>query len=83
MAEYGMMVQTLDIKPDMADLTAGEFSQNLTGSLGQLLHNAISGLKNFQQGDWEIVSHSLTRVDRHLVLSLLIRRHSQSALEKP
>jgi hypothetical protein len=81
MAEYGMMVHTLDIKPDMADLTASEFSQNLTGGLGQILHNVMEGLKKFQQGEWEIVSHSLTRVDRHLVLSLLIRRNVAPAVK--
>ena len=78
MAEYGMMVHSIEITPDMADQSANEFSQRLSGGLGQILNTAMNGLKTFQRGDWEIVSHSLTRVDRHLVLSLLIRRDDVS-----
>ena len=75
MAEDGMMVQTLEIKPEMADLSPEKIGQSLAGELGKLLSTAARGLVNLpDKGHWEIVSHSLTRLDRHLILSVVIKK---------
>jgi hypothetical protein len=74
MAEYGMMVQNIEIKPGMADAAPSEISQSLTVGLGQIVQKASKGLETFQGGGWAIVSHALTSVDRHLILTFLIHR---------
>ena len=74
MTEYGVMVQTIDIKPGMADATATKVSQNFTAGLNQIVQKASKGLATPQGKGWKILSHSLTRVDRYLILSLLISR---------
>lgn len=74
MSEYGMMVQTIEIKPAMEDATADEISQTMTVGLGQILQKASKGLSNLPNGrKGEIVSHDLIRIGRHLVLSILFR----------
>lgn len=72
--EYGMMVETGELKPGMADATAGEVSRSLTLGLGNIVQKASKGLETLEGGGWVIVSHDLTRIERHLVLSLLVRR---------
>ncbi|MCK5600315.1 hypothetical protein KAR91_00430 [Candidatus Pacearchaeota archaeon] len=74
MAEYGMMVQTIEIKPDIADAPASEFSQYFTAGLNQIVQKASKGLNSFEGGGWSFVSHDLTKIDHHLVLSLLIQK---------
>ena len=74
MAKYGIMVQTMKIKPNMADATPNEVSQALTVGLNQTVQKASKGLDTLEGGGWEIVSHALTRINRHLVLSFLICR---------
>jgi hypothetical protein len=74
MTEYGIIVQTVEIKPDMQDATADEISQSMVVGLNQILQKASKGLSNLPNGKkGEIVSHSLTRIGRHLVLSILFR----------
>jgi hypothetical protein len=68
------MTQTIEITPEMADVGANEISQAITMKLQPFIQAATHGLGNIQGGGWRILSHSLTRVDRHLVLTLLIER---------
>jgi len=74
MAEYGIMVQTIEIKPVIADATANEVSQYFTAGLNQIVQKASKGLNSFKGGSWSVVSHDLTKIDHHLVLSLLIQK---------
>ena len=74
MAEYGIMTQTIEITPEMADVNAGGMSQAITMKLQPFIRAASEGLGKIEGGGWRIISHSLTRVDRHLVLTLLIER---------
>jgi hypothetical protein len=72
--EYGMMVQTLTIKPDMEDTSEDDVSKAMTNGLGQVLHKVSTGLKNLPNAkDPEIISHNLTRVGNHLIVSFLFR----------
>ena len=72
--EYATMVQTAELKPGLADFTSDEVGQNIAVGLSQVLQKASKGLQTLQGGGWEILSHDLTRIDRHLVVSLLICR---------
>ncbi len=74
MVEYGMIVTTGELKAGMADATASEVSQSLTVVLSQMVQRASKGIETLQGGSWKIVSHEITRIDRHLVVSFLIHR---------
>ena len=76
MTEYGIFVKTIELKQRLADATADEVSEGLAGGLGNYLKNLPKMLESFEGGGWKTVSHNLTRIDRHLVLSLLISRGS-------
>jgi len=81
MAEYGFMVQTMEIKPDMEDATADGLGQTMAMSLGQMAQKASKGLTTIQGGNWEIVSHDMTRLGRHLIVTFLIRRQAKTSTE--
>jgi hypothetical protein len=75
MAEYGFIIQTIDIKPDMEDSTADQLSQNMAIALNTIAQSAAKGLSNLPGGgNGEILSHNLTRIGGHLVVSFLFRR---------
>jgi hypothetical protein len=74
MSDYGMIVQTLTIKPDMEDASSDEVSKEMSVGLGQLLHKVTTGLKNLPNTkDAELLSHNITRVGSHLIVSFLFR----------
>lgn len=75
MSEYGFIVQTIDIKPDMEDATADELSQSMAIDLNKVVQSASKGLSNLPSGGrGEILSHTITRIGGHLVVSFLFRR---------
>ena len=75
MYEYGVIFETANVKPEiLATATTDELSQNLAVALGGVMDRVPERMKSFQGGGWEIISHQLTRFDRHLVVSFLLRR---------
>jgi len=75
MVEYGFIVQTIDIKPDMEDSTADQLSQSMAIALNKIVQSASKGLGNLPGGGkGEILSHNLTRIGGHLVVSFMFRR---------
>ena len=75
MVEYGFIIQTIDIKPDMEDTTADQLSQTMAIGLNKIVQGASKGLSNLPGGgNGEILSHNLTRIGGHLVVSFLFRR---------
>jgi hypothetical protein len=75
MAEYGFVVQTIEIKPGMEDATADQMSQTMAMGLNQTVQSASKGMNNLPGGGTgEILSHNITRIGSHLVVSFLFRR---------
>jgi hypothetical protein len=74
MGEYRIMVQALGIKPDMLDATPEQIGQSFTAGMGRMVEKAAKELDSFEGGGWTIVSHALTKLDRYLIVSLLLRR---------
>ena len=74
MGEYSMMVQTMQLQPGMSDATGEEVGKSLAVALGQIVKTVSTASQKLEGGGWEIVSHELTRIDRHLVVSFLLRR---------
>ena len=72
--EYSIVVQDITIKPGIGDSTGSEVSEDLSRALMKPLQAVNKTVDTYQGGGWEIVSHQLTRLDRHLALSFLIRR---------
>ena len=42
--------------------------------LNEILQKTSKGIETFKGGGWDIVSHEITRIERHLVVSFLLRR---------
>lgn len=74
MAECSFMVQTLQLQPGLADATGNEVSEGLASQLQELVQTVNKSSKSFLGGGWEIASHDLTRIDRHLIVSFLLSR---------
>ena len=76
--DYGMMFQGMTLTPGIADATSGEVAKGLTMGSGKLMQGIGNALKTLNGGGWEIVSHSFLRIDRHLIVSFVIRREHQN-----
>jgi len=74
MAEYGVMAQSVDLKPEAYSATGALLAKTITESMNQILIKASKGLQSFQGGGWDIMSHQITRIGDHLVVSFLLRR---------
>jgi hypothetical protein len=76
MADYGFMVQTIDITPDMEDATSDQLSQGMAIAMNKMLSGAVNGIKNMPgaSGKGELLSHNIVRVGSHLVVSFLFKR---------
>jgi hypothetical protein len=74
MTEYGFIVQTIEIKPEADDADSNEVGKSMAIGMNQFVQKAARSLPNLRGGGWEIASHSLTRVGKHMIISLLIRR---------
>ena len=75
MYEYDLISEVADVQLEkLATTTKDEFAQNLQVALPRVIFRVTERMKAFQGGDWEIVSHQLTRFDHYLVISFLLRR---------
>lgn len=72
--KYAFIVNTLEIKAPLADATSDELSQHLAIALGNLAESLTKAVPELPGSQYQIVSHCLTRIDRHLVLTVLTRR---------
>jgi len=72
--EYGMMVETGALRADFWDASSEQVSAGLAQSLGKIADKVGKALPKFQGGGWEVISHNLTRIKRHLIVTFMIRR---------
>lgn len=78
--EYAVVADSSLIVPGPGDLTSDEVAKETTAALWKVLDTVNQSLDTMPgQGDgppggWEIVSHTVTRIDRHLVFTFLLRR---------
>jgi hypothetical protein len=78
MTEYGFMVQSIEVKPEMDDADAAQVGKSVAMQLNQMVQRAARGL-SLKGGGWEIASHTITRVGRHMVVSFLIKRQAPAS----
>jgi hypothetical protein len=67
MYDYSFEVSLVDIPQP--------FSQDIMKiALDRIMKETLKGSKEFYGGQWEIVSHNLTPVDKRLMLTILVRK---------
>ena len=79
MTEYGFVVHTIEIKPEADDASPEEVSKMIALGLNQIVQKAAKGLQTLRGGGWMINSHTLTRVGKNMVLSMLISRNAPAS----
>jgi hypothetical protein len=72
--EYNFIVATADMTPAIADLTADELSLAMTATLNKMARSLSQSITVLPGDGWEAMSHDILRIDRHLVVTFLIRR---------
>jgi len=72
--EHAVMFHTARLAPDLANRSDDQFGAGLGIHLAPLIEKMTKGAETFQGGGWEVLSHQLTPLDGHLVMSLLLRR---------
>jgi hypothetical protein len=72
--EYSIMVHTIQLKPGIGDATSDEVSQGLTIALAQVIQTVGKAAQSLEGGGWDVISHEITRLDRHVVISFLLSR---------
>jgi hypothetical protein len=72
--EYSVGLQTLEMRPGLADVASDQLNLELTRDVGSMVRDAAEGIQTVQGGGWEVISHGITGLDGRLVISLLLRR---------
>lgn len=73
---YGMMTESGTLDIGIADMTSSELSASLQEELASVLIRAARMARERPDGAWEICSHSVVRIDRHLLVTFLVRRQT-------
>jgi hypothetical protein len=71
--KYTFIVTTLELQPGIQDLTSEEFVPELAQQFGGMGPSLSQYIQQIPEGPWEAISHSVTRLDRHFVVSLMLR----------
>ena len=79
MTEYGFIVHTIEIKPDADDASPEEISKMIAVRLNQIVQKASKGLQTLRGGGWRITSHTITRVGKNMVVSMMISREATAS----
>ena len=75
MSNYKVLIRSFELKPGIPDLTGDEIAADLTMGIQKMLEDVEKGMQNFpESGNWEIIDHHLLRLDRHLVMSVLVKK---------
>lgn len=73
--EYGIIVKTIQITHELADMNGDEVSQSLLQAFGPAVLNLQSAVEHgVGLPGGQVVSHTLTRIDRYLIATFLVRR---------
>ena len=74
---YGILTESGTLDIGVADMTSSELSASLQEELAKVLVRAATMTRErAPRGAWEIISHSVVRIDRHLLVNFLVRRQT-------
>ena len=71
--KYTFLVTSMELPDGIADQDSNELNQSLNEIMGQLSQPLTETVQSIPQGPWESVSHSVIQMDRHLVVSVMLR----------
>ena len=74
MKEYMILVHTVELSPAIEDATADEITDHFTLPLTDIAHEVTQYAETIGGGGWEVVSHTLTKLHSHLLLTFLLCR---------
>jgi hypothetical protein len=73
--DYGFTATTIRLGEK---ITANSPAESISGAIVQPLaefgERLSSSLPTYEGGEWEVVSHSTTRIENNLVVTVMIRR---------
>ena len=67
------------MRPGIADASTDELNQAIALQLGAIVNRTTESVADLPEGDWEIMSHDITRIDRYLLVTFLIRHPQNNA----
>ena len=71
--KYTFLVTSMELPDGVADQSSNEVKQSLNEIMGQLSQPLTETVQSVPQGPLEGISHSVTQMDRHLVVTILLR----------
>ncbi len=74
MAEYGMVITSVDLKPGIETAPGEQVAQSLTIVLQKVVGSTSKAVEKLEGGGWGIIAHDLTKVGNNLLVSFLLRR---------
>jgi hypothetical protein len=74
MAEYGMVLTNIDLKPEIATAKGEQIAQGLTIVLQKAVQQTSKGIDTLEGGGWGIIAHDITKIGNNLIVSFLLRR---------
>ena len=73
--DYGFTATTIRLGEKItADSPAESISGAIVQPLAEFGERLSSSLPTYEGGEWEVVSHSTTRIENNLVVTVMIRR---------
>jgi len=76
MMEYGIMVKSMPVKPELQDLNDDDLGKVMSQAIVRTLLETTDDMNSQELKSWRILSHCLTRLDAHLLLSFLVEREN-------
>ena len=71
---YGMIVDSMELTAGLADLTSREMLDEIGVGLQTSPRKLSEAIQTLPPGDWKVISHDVVRIDRHLIVTYLLRR---------
>jgi len=72
--QYATLVQVGELEALVSDMTSREAALSMTKALGELVNKVTQAIGTLDGGGWEIVSHEITAISKHLIVSFLVKR---------
>lgn len=76
--EYATLVEVGELNEGLAAMSSKDVALSMIGGLGGLVNKVSNAIKTLDGGGWEIVSHEITVISRHLIVSFLVKRRKGS-----
>lgn len=76
--EYATLVEVGELQKGIEDMKSKDVAVSMISGLGGLVNKVSDAIKTLDGGGWEIVSHEITVISKHLIVSFLLKRQKAS-----